>query len=103
MASYRQYRSSSNYRERTRSRGEEPSLDYTDPYLRWNASQTPVVGDFLRASDQTKYWNDYLRNSQMTWDDVKYPALLGGTSPVGAISRTMNTGVSIGILRKMYR
>lgn len=84
MASYRQYRSTSNYRARQDSRNSDASLDYTDPFVIYNLKDTPVIGSGLKASDQLKFYNDYLRNRGMTWKDVKYPALLGGVSPVGA-------------------
>lgn len=84
MAGYRQYRSTSNYRERQAARNESPSLDYTDPFVIYNLKDTPYLGPSLKASDQLKYYQDYLRNRNMTWKDVKYPALLGGISPLGA-------------------
>lgn len=54
------------------------------PYGRWQMSRLPVVGDFMRAMDQQKYYNDYFRNTGLSWNDVKYPALLGGQNAFGA-------------------
>lgn len=56
----------------------------SDPYFRWQMSQVPFVGGFYKAMDQQKFYNDYLRNRGMTWKNVKYPALLGGQTAVGA-------------------
>lgn len=56
MASYRQYRhqSSSDF-------GRPQSWSFEmDPYARYELSSLPVVGDFMRAMDQKKYWNDYM-------------------------------------------
>lgn len=80
MASYRQYRhsSSSDFGR------PKPWSFELDPYARYELSKAPVIGDFYRALDQKKYYSDYLRNRGMTWNDVKYPALLGGEGAIGA-------------------
>lgn len=59
-------------------------VDYNDPFVRWNMKDTPGIGPMLRADDQTRYWNDYLYNIGKDWSYVRYPALLGGTSMLGA-------------------
>lgn len=62
------------------------------PYARWQYSRLPIVGDFYRASDQQRYYNDYLRNRGMSWSDVKYPSLLGGQNAIGA---SVSAGYSV--------
>lgn len=100
MASYRQYRHSS-----SSDFGRPADLHLfdwvNDPFVRWQMSSVPFVGDVYKAMDQQKYWNDYLRNHKMTWKDVKYPALLGGMTAVGA-GLSIGSGVSRNILR-IYR
>lgn len=64
-------------------------------YLKWQMSQMPG-GQWHRADDQTRYWDTYLRNAGLTWDDVKYPALLGGTSYGGAVSQTFGSVLRVG-------
>ncbi|AIY31252.1 putative capsid protein [Camel associated porprismacovirus 1] len=79
MASYRQYRhqSSSNF-------GRPSSMRFDlDPRTRYELSKVPFIGDAFRYMDQTKYYNDYLASRGMTWNDVKYPALLSGSGAYG--------------------
>lgn len=66
---------------------------FSDPYFRWQLSRAPIVGDFYRAMDQQKFYNDYLKNTGMSWKDIKYPALLGGQNAFGA---GVNSGYTIG-------
>lgn len=56
-------------------------------------SQT-AGGQWLRASDQKRFYDDYLRLYGMTWDDVKYPALLKGESYAGALRGTQHDVMS---------
>lgn len=75
----------------------------SDPFFRWEMSQFPIVGDFYRAMDQQKYWNDYLRNRGMTWKNVKYPALLGGQTAVGAGVNAGYTAMGAMVSRNILR
>lgn len=62
--------------------------------LKYEASGVPFLGDFMRASDQTRWMNDYLKNTGLTWADVKYPALASGA---GSSARAIaNVGYGIG-------
>lgn len=105
MASYRQYRhlSSSEF-----GRPDDMHLfDWVnDPFTRWQLSQAPFIGGFYKAMDQQKFYNDYLRNRGMTWKNVKYPALLGGQTALGAGynagADVLGMAVSRNILR-LYR
>lgn len=76
---------------------------FSDPYARWQMSRLPVVGDFMRAMDQQKYYNDYLRNTGMSWKDVKYPALLGGQNAVGAGVNSAYTLAGMAVSRNLMR
>lgn len=76
---------------------------FGSPYARYQYSQLPFVGDWMRASDQQKFYNDYLRSRGMTWADVKYPALLGGTSVGGAVTGSANTAMGMMVSRNLLR
>lgn len=102
MASYRQYRhlSSSDFGR------PDPWKFEMDPYTRWQLSRLPFVGDFMRAMDQQNYYNDYFRNTGMSWSDVKYPALLGGQNAIGAgtnAAYTIAGGMVSRNLMRLYR
>lgn len=96
MASYRQYRhsSSSDFGR------PKPWKFELDPYARYELSKVPGIGDAFRALDQKKYYNDYLYSRGMTWDDVKYPALLSGEGAFGAGAATFRVSKN---LFKLYR
>lgn len=82
------------------------SSDYgflSDPYVRWQMSQVPFVGGFLKAMDQQKFYSDYLRNRGMTWRDVKYPALLGGQTAVGAGISAGTDALGMAVSRNILR
>lgn len=102
MASYAGYRSVHTYHEKTR---DNPRIhdDINDPYMRWQLSQTPVLGGFYRALDQDKYYSDYLRNTRQTWADVKYPALLGGSTMMSAFMSVPVSGANMVISRNLMR
>lgn len=60
---------------------------YNDPskkgyrnQLEYRFSSYPIVGDYIRNRDAEKYLSDYMRNRNLTWDDVKYPGLLKGST-----------------------
>lgn len=38
------------------------------------ASGLPLVGGLFSTVDNYRYYDDYLRNSGLSWADVKYPA-----------------------------
>lgn len=42
-------------------------------------SSLPVIGDFMKASDNYQYMNDYLDNRGMSWSDMKYPTRQSGS------------------------
>ncbi len=42
--------------------------------LRGILSGAPVIGGIIRSEDNWNYYNDYLNNRGMSWDDVRYPA-----------------------------
>lgn len=103
MASYRAYRSASNYRKRNVAKGSSPTLNYDDPYVRWQMSSMPVVGSTLRAMDQEKYYRDYFRNTGLSWKDVRYPALLSGAGLGGGLSDSAGQLGMLGAIRRLYR
>lgn len=52
---------------------------------KYHMSGVPFIGDFIRASDQTRYFYDYLNNRGIDWSKVKYPSLnIGSGSYLGA-------------------
>ena len=103
MANYAMTRAQSDY-SRHYDRANQYRHDYvTGGYARYQISRLPIVGDFYRASDQEKYYNDYLRNTRQTWDDVKYPALLGGQNWTGAIAGAVSAVPQMMISRNLLR
>lgn len=81
----------------------DPSYDETvDDYntrIRMFIGGVPVLGDFERAYDNYRYYDDYLRNRGMSWNDVKYPTRLN--AGLGNAYGTLNF-VSKNIMR-LYR
>lgn len=66
----------------------------TSQRLKYEASGVPFLGDFVRSSDQTRWMNDYLKHTGLSWSDVKYPALASGA---GSSARAIaNVGYGIG-------
>lgn len=57
-------------------------------------SNVPLLGDYFRMSDQMQSTADYMENRGLSWDKVKYPALLNNgqgsmTNGVRFISRNI--------------
>lgn len=50
----------------------------------------PVIGDFIRAYDTQRYLDDYMRNTGLTWADVRYPTRLFSAGYGGAIGGSVN-------------
>lgn len=75
--------------------------------LKYEASGVPFLGDFIRSSDQTRWMNDYLRHTGLTWADVKYPALASGAgSSARAIANVgygLGNGAFLSRMMHMYR
>jgi len=46
---------------------------------RYNLSSAPGLGWILRAQDNQKYINDYMRSRNLIWDDMKYPSIAPGS------------------------
>lgn len=78
----------------------DPSYDeIADGYttrFRMLMGGVPLIGDILRAQDNYRYYDDYLRNRGLSWSDVKYPTRLN--SGLGGAYGTLNY-VSKNILR----
>lgn len=60
---------------------------YNDPSKKGERNRTeyrlssyPIIGDYLRNRDAERYITDYMQNRNLTWADVKYPALLKGAT-----------------------
>lgn len=62
--------------------------------FRYEMSGYPFVGDFIRAEDGSRFMDDYLRNTGLSWDDVKYPGYAPGA---GGMARAIS-GVGMGAL-----
>lgn len=94
------------YYSYVRTGGPRPSTLPKGDSNRWKyeLAGVPILGDFVRASDNTRYMNDYLRNHQMTWADVKYPGRAPGAgSSARAITNTAQAFTQGALLRRMYR
>ena len=59
-----------------------------DEYARfkWLVSDAPLVGNLARLADSINYWNDYFKNTGLSWSDVLYPTRLSGTGSGGYAS-----------------
>jgi hypothetical protein len=40
----------------------------------------PPLGSYYRARDNTNYMRDYMRNSGLSWSDIRYPTRTAGYS-----------------------
>ncbi len=94
------------YYEYARTGGPRPSTLSKADSNRWKyeLAGVPIIGDFVRASDNTRWMNDYLKVNQMTWADVKYPSRAPGAgSSARAIANTAQAFTQGALLRRMYR
>lgn len=66
-------------------------------------SDIPIVGDLWKYMDRQKQIQDYMDNTGLSWEDVKYPALMnsGGTYIMN-MSRPATNFVSKNI-EKLYK
>lgn len=65
-------------------------------------SGLPVVGDIGIMADSFRSFNDYMKNTGLTWDDVMYPWLTGRRFGVGSSGYHALNFVSSN-LNKLYR
>lgn len=72
--------------------------------FRYNMSGFPIMGDILRWDDNRKFWNDYMRNYGLSWDDVSYPTRLAGAGALGraAGSSAMAGGFVSSNIARLY-
>lgn len=74
---------------------------------KYHASGVPFLGDFVRASDQQRYLEDYLKNTGLTWADVKYPSLASGAGSmaraVSGVGGSLAGGAMYSRILRMYR
>ncbi len=61
-----------------------------DNQIRLFLSGAPVVGGMVRAEDNWRYTNDYLRNRGMDWSDVKYPTRLPSMPVFNSLASGLN-------------
>lgn len=59
-------------------------------YAKWMGADIPIIGYFFRTDDLTKYWNDYMKNTGLTWADVKYPTMLRGAGMYSGAAGSLN-------------
>lgn len=72
-----------------------PDFQVSDKQLRYALSNYPFIGDLLRVYDTNQKTIDYMRNRGISWDDVKYPSLLGGGTYSSIMSLPMDTMSSL--------
>lgn len=68
----------------------------------YGADPTGVYRGYLETRDSSNYWNDYFRNTGLTWSDVKYPTRMYGYGSAGSTVRSAFNYVSRNIGR-LYR
>lgn len=56
----------------------------------YHLSGVPIYGWALKAQQQMDYLNDYMKNRNIGWEDLKYPALAPGA---GAGVSALTSGV----------
>lgn len=62
------------------------------------ASSVPVLGSAVRAIDNHRYINDYMRNSGLDWSDVRYPSRLIGAGSAGGVVSFVSSNI-----KNLYR
>lgn len=54
--------------------------------MAYDLSGIPLIGSYVQSYDNKRYMDDYMKNTGMSWDDVKYPSMVRGagssTSPI---------------------
>lgn len=79
----------------------------TSNRLRYHASGVPILGDFIRADDSQHALEDYMKNTGLTWADVKYPSRVMGAgqmaSAVAGVGSSALGGVMYSRILRMYR
>lgn len=63
---------------------------------------TGLYRGFVDQRDLSNYWNDYLRHTGMSWNDVKYPSFMRGYGMSGTYYRSTLNFVSKNVDR-LYR
>lgn len=53
--------------------------------IRYKMSGLPFIKDIMVYEDSMKRINDYMENRGLSWEDVKYPALLAGAGTGGRL------------------
>lgn len=66
---------------------------YWDNWARYIASGFPIIGPIVRASDDWKYINDYMKNVGLTWADVEYPSRISGSGSVGSLLNFVSSNI----------
>lgn len=66
------------------------------------ADPTGIYSGYLTARDNTAYMRDYMRNTGLSWSDIKYPSRTIGFGSNGALARSSMSFVSKNIHR-LYR
>ncbi|AIY31257.1 hypothetical protein [Camel associated drosmacovirus 2] len=57
--------------------------------IEYALSGFPVIGDVIDARDGYNYMSDYLRNTGLTWGDLRYPSRVTGA---GGFGRAVTSG-----------
>ena len=53
----------------------------------------PIIGDLLRSRDNMRYMDDYMENTGLSWDDIKYPTRLQGMQGFGSVLNYVSRNV----------
>lgn len=59
---------------------------------KYHMSGVPFLGDFIRAGDQTRYFQDYLSNRGIDWSRVEYPSMNIGAGSYARASTNLALG-----------
>lgn len=50
---------------------------------------TGIYRGYIDQRDLANYWNDYFKNTGLTWSDIKYPSMMRGYGSTGSYSRSV--------------
>lgn len=54
--------------------------------LKYLLADVPIMGDMIRSADSYRAMTDYLKNRNMSWDDVRYPGIQRGAGVTSGVS-----------------
>lgn len=66
-------------------------------------SGVPIIGDVFKTLDRNQQITDYMKNTGLTWNDVKYPALMNTGSTYMINAARQGTNFVSDNVKKLYQ